>query len=517
MSLHHGRCNQTVINYASFAATPIYSSHASIYDRPASVITYNGSGTRIAETDYSYDGSTLAASGVGVGHDSTYYSTSQTVRGNATSMSKWVNTSSTSLAWNYTYDDTGQELSMSDPKSNGTSYSYADSYAGCGSASKTTNAYLTKITDAKGFTQSFTYRYCDGELNSATDRNSKTTSYSYSDSLDRLTGISYPDGGSTTYGYGSNACSQPSSTTVVLTGTSNYTETASFDGACRLTEKSVTSDPVAADNTVTTYDGLGRVWTVSNPYRSTSDTSYGVSTTTYDDLGRTTSVEYADGSTATTNYSGDTSTVSDPAGKTRTLGYDALGRVNSVNEAGLYSTSYAYNVFDQIKTVTQGSQTRTFTYDSLSRLYSAANPESGTVSYTYPTSNTGACSGDPSDVCTRTDARGISTTYTYNDPLNRLTAKTYSDGTPTAQYSYDLASVWGVGTTNALGRLVLRKPSADRRCSPPTLSRATTPWGDPRFTASALLSIAACLHGHSATTTTWRATSPVGPIRTDIP
>ena len=65
------------------------------------------------------------------------------------------------------------------------------------------------------------------------------------------------------------------------------------------------------------------------------------------------------------------------------------------------------------------------------------------------------CSGDPNAVCRRTDARGITTTYAYNDPLNRLTSKSYSDGTPTAQYSYDLTSVWGESTTNALGRLVL--------------------------------------------------------------
>ena len=65
--------------------------------------------------------------------------------------------------------------------------------------------------------------------------------------------------------------------------------------------------------------------------------------------------------------------------------------------------------------------------------------------------------GNPSAPCSRTDARSITTTYAY-DALNRLTSKTYSDGTPTATFSYDQTSVtlgsWSSGTlTNPEGRL----------------------------------------------------------------
>ena len=56
--------------------------------------------------------------------------------------------------------------------------------------------------------------------------------------------------------------------------------------------------------------------------------------------------------------------------------------------------------------------------------------------------------------------QGITTTYAYVDALNRLTAKTYSDGTPTATFAYDLPSVWGGSTTNALGRLVLAQTTS---------------------------------------------------------
>jgi YD repeat-containing protein len=410
------------------------------------VVVYDGSDNRDAETDYSYDGSSLTGTSSVINHDYSNYGSSYTNRGNATAMSKWVNTSGSSLTWNYTYDDTGQELSMADPKGNSTGYSYTDAFPVCGSPSGSTNAYVTKITDAKGFTQSFTYRYCDGQLNTAIDRNTQTTTYSYADSLDRLTSISYPDKGLTTYGYASSgACSQPSTTTILIEGSSDYTETATLDGVCHVIQTAITSDS-QPDYTDTTYDGLGRVWKVSNPYRSTGDSTYGLTTYAYDPLGRTTSVAYADGSTASTSYSGDTSTVTDAAGKTRTLTSDGLGRLTSVAEdpSGLnYSSSYTYNALNDLLTVSQGSQTRTFVYDSLSRLTSATNPESGLTSYTYPSSTgSGICSGDPSSVCTRTDARSIITTYTYNDALNRLTSKSYSDGTtPTAAFKYDETGV----------------------------------------------------------------------------
>jgi RHS repeat-associated protein len=70
----------------------------------------------------------------------------------------------------------------------------------------------------------------------------------------------------------------------------------------------------------------------------------------------------------------------------------------------------------------------------------------------YLTAGSAKCSGEPSNVCTRTDARGIVTTY-YYDALNRLTKKTYSDSnTATAVFNYDETSRFGVSLTNTKGR-----------------------------------------------------------------
>ena len=129
-----------------------------------------------------------------------------------------------------------------------------------------------------------------------------------------------------------------------------------------------------------------------------------------------------------------------------------------MTEAGSYTTNYAYDALDDLLSVTQGAQTRTFTYDSLARLTSASNPRVGTTHYCFSTTSPcvtpdpGAtlCSGDPSSPCTRTDARSITTTYAYNDVLNRLTAKSYNDTpqTPTANFAYDEATVTLGGWTS---------------------------------------------------------------------
>ena len=146
-----------------------------------------------------------------------------------------------------------------------------------------------------------------------------------------------------------------------------------------------------------------------------------------------------------------------------------MGRVTSVIEdpnSLNYQTSYQYDALNDLTNVTQGSsQTRTYTYDMLGRPASAQTPEAATTHYCYTTSSsacatpdtgTTLCSGDSSEVCRRTDARSITTTYAY-DALNRLQSRSYSDGTPTANYSYGQSSVtigsWGENPTYPLGRL----------------------------------------------------------------
>src|SRR5882724_12551086 len=90
-----------------------------------------------------------------------------------------------------------------------------------------------------------------------------------------------------------------------------------------------------------------------------------------------------------------------------------------------YRTKYEYDTLGSLITVTQRKgtsgaiQTRTFAYDSLKRLTSAANPESGTISYQYD---------DGGNLLVKTDARSVSAHYSY-DALNRPTRRWYNGST----------------------------------------------------------------------------------------
>ncbi|MGB7023091.1 MAG: hypothetical protein WBD73_04765, partial [Candidatus Acidiferrales bacterium] len=114
------------------------------------------------------------------------------------------------------------------------------------------------------------------------------------------------------------------------------------------------------------------------------------------------------------------------------------------------STFYTYDALGNLTSVVQGTQTpRSFNYDGLSRKTSETTPEAGTVNYAYTVSGGGLCSGDPSNLCSKTDARGITTTYNTYDALNRVKSKSYSNGQGGVTYAYDQ----GGASAFALGRL----------------------------------------------------------------
>jgi RHS repeat-associated protein len=181
---------------------------------------------------------------------------------------------------------------------------------------------------------------------------------------------------------------------------------------------------------------------ISNPYVTQSESTMGWTRTKRDTLGRVVEVAKFSGAAlpdpwgsnssltgaATNSYSANCTTATDEGGVSRTSCVDGLGRLTSVTENGISSTTtYGYDALDNLTSVTQpGGSARTFTYSSLKRLISAANPESGTTNYTYD--NNG-------NLATRTDARGVVTTMAYN-ALDQVISKTYSDGTPGVTYTY---------------------------------------------------------------------------------
>ena len=154
-------------------------------------------------------------------------------------------------------------------------------------------------------------------------------------------------------------------------------------------------------------------------------------------------------------YFGNTVTVTDASSKRKKYTYDELGNISQINEEDsahnlTVITAYTYNVLGKLTQIVQygqgglPNQTRSFTYDSLGRLTSETFPESGTNTYTYD---------DNGNILTKTDARGVVATSTY-DALNRRTGTTFSDGTPSATYSYDQTTSSLIGLiTNSKGRM----------------------------------------------------------------
>jgi hypothetical protein len=198
---------------------------------------------------------------------------------------------------------------------------------------------------------------------------------------------------------------------------------------------------------------------VSNPYVYSSGAS-NWTTSKYDAAGRVYELDEPDGNNKKTwSFSGLTTTATDEASNSIQTTVDLLGRVVNVlepNAAGTPTvpTTYTYDL-SGLRTVNQqgigneSSRARSFSYDSLSRLLSATNPETGTISYLYNVAGA-LCAGDQSLPCSKTDARGVTTTFTY-DVVNRIQSKQYSAGgapdpTPWSCYSYDTA-------TNGIGRL----------------------------------------------------------------
>jgi YD repeat-containing protein len=510
-----------------------------ISSSPCMVVVYNSSGTRISETDEYLDGgtstcssamgSTQTVSGLISGtHDETNYGpTANVLRGNPTSVVRWLNTGS-ALTTSATYDETGQILTSvdacghatcSDMTGTGhtTTYSYTDNFAsGFGTPSGATNAYVTSVTlpspNGSPLKTTYSYRFSDGQVSSVTDANSNTTNYSYvvpstgsPDPLNRLGKIIGPpdpnngnQSATTTFSYNDAPAASPSSTTPSVTTTQTLSTSgtqkstlAILDGMGHTVQTQLSSDPAGTDTVATTYDGLGRVVSTTNPYRSSTDPTY-VTTYTYDAIGRKIIQGQPDGSKLQWCYDGIASSSaqticaknassmtnvswvdsSDETGRHWQHASDGLGRLvaamepDPVTNVPSLETDYMYDVLGNLWNVTQkgspGSTAhfRSFTYDSLSRLLCSSNPEnstaacpqsagtaipSGTVSYSY----------DPNgNVSTKTDARGITVGYSY-DALNRLLSKVYTNdpfATASSCYQYDTSSVPGAGG-NLVGRL----------------------------------------------------------------
>jgi RHS repeat-associated protein len=324
---------------------------ANIVDKVLNTTVYDGAANIVAQSQNVYDGTTLTATATAPNHDYTNYGTGNALRGNLTAVKRWRNTDSTWLTTTYGYDDLGNVLSVTDPGSHVTNFSFSDNWSGasCVNPGVNTYAFVTQIKNHLNQRTQAAYYSCPGLVQSKRDENDIVagrtgTTFTY-DGMNRLLTTSYADGGQTSLNYHSDALPLTVTKTQLATPNPSIVSSVIYDGLGRVKTTSLDSDPAGADLTDTTYDNLGRKRTVSNPHRSTTSSTDGVTTYQYDALGRVTQGAPPDGTVPSqgstclannvcTSSSGNSIIVTDQAGNQRRSFSDALGRLIEVDEPG---------------------------------------------------------------------------------------------------------------------------------------------------------------------------------------
>jgi RHS repeat-associated protein len=444
-----------------------------ILDHPYQVTVKDGSGTVLAQTTFTYDvgGVTTTSAPQHVAPTGS--------RGNATTVSSWTSGTST-LSKNFSYFDTGNVYTATGVNSAVTTYHYG----ACGSSMVTEIDLPLSLTEYFGWDNS---NSCIGAaMTSAKDVNGNTTTYKFTDPYYwRLAEADYPDGGSTKYAYTTSSPPWSTATTFKQTSTANITTNTVLDGLGRTSQTQLTSDPSGTDYVDTTYDALGRMASVSNPYRTTSDPTYGITQYTYDALNRPTKITNPDGNYGSVLYTSRAARFTDPSGIQRSAQIDGLGRTVltctgvgagnqannqygygapsacglDVSESNGFPATIAYDPLGNITSMSFSGEVRSYTYDGLSRMLTETVPE-------IPTVGSGTCSGFSKCYAYDTGSGGDLYTMTFLNPagtsvnaqyawdsLHRLNTLHYSDGSNGYGYTYD-ASTWLTwNLNNGKGRL----------------------------------------------------------------
>lgn len=382
----------------------------------------------------------------------------------STSQSGKNATAQTTLFSNY--DTYGRPKTVKDANDNATTYEYGSGWEDsiCPVSQEAVN--LTKITNTLGQSTSYTYYTCSGLLASITDANLKKTVYTY-DGVGRRIGVVTADKGKISTSYSSTTPVSITQTQLADPQPSRGSLT-TYDGVMNVAETASGTGLTNPDYIEKSYDSMGRIISVTNPHHASASIDYGVTTYRYDAQGRVKYVCNPGNSNSSSCSTGSSYTehlysidainkmvsedIYDELRHHKLILSDAFGRTRFITEyadSGNATTEYHYDGFGNLTSVSQPGVSgeikridRSFSYDGLSHLISSTNPETGTVTYSYNAMG---------NVQTRTDARGIITTYAY-DKGNRITSKTYSGNAPSGSlsscYKYDDAAV-----ENGVGRL----------------------------------------------------------------
>jgi RHS repeat-associated protein len=426
----------------------------------AQLDTNDANDVLVAKTTYTYDDygamggmENYGGTTYSVGHLSSY-DTTATVRGNITGTTRYADVSTpTTITHLRKIDIFGNAVKEQLSCCNQGAMNTDD-----------TNGYLMPVTVVKGDQSGVTLTTMyESDFNTSLqmgvmDPNGRTTTVYSRDAALRPTQIDLPTGATQTASYNDSTQSSSRSKSYDDDGTTKtVTLMTDYDGWGRIIHQT----NVHGGQVNTSYDNMGRVASTSNPFTVGGSPSYSTSYT-YDALGRQTITTLPDSQTVTTTYNGNRTTFTDQVNRKMQQVTDGLGQLVTVNEQDssgnlTQATNYSYDVLSNLTQVDQGGQSRSYKYDALSRLLYEKIPEQAasindgtgtlwTCKYTYTDFNA---------IATKTDARGVVTTNTY-DTLNRLTQVSYNTVSgvttaPTITYTYDTDTTY---STTADGKLL---------------------------------------------------------------
>lgn len=288
---------------------------------------------------------------------------------------------------------------------------------------------VTKATDPSGNTRKVSYTPFR-DVASTTGASTGTTTNSYgANSGESRTKTTSPTGASASVAYGNENTSdnptgawQPSG----FTDTQGHQTLYTYGGPGNLTA----AKNAAAAEAKVTYNDDGTVKTSTDPKNDSNSTAYG-----YDADKQLTTLTPVTGSSL----------------KTRRFTWDAFGRPASSTDGAGHTTSYRYNLDDEITKITAGDRSVSYAYDAAGRRTSRTTAKGDTTidvtRWTYD--DTGRTTGRTSsagggalgyayeavgNLTSVTDKHGT-VEYTYNN-RNRLTSMTSPGGMHTV-FAYD--------------------------------------------------------------------------------
>jgi RHS repeat-associated protein len=410
-------------------------SNLHINNKPLSITLTDGANNQIAQTSYTYDNytsnqlvstamcQTTSASQpppAAPQHDYQAFCTTNTVRGNLTQVSQWLNATGASITTTTnTFDDTGNIVKTTDALSHATQFTYSPTFG---------LAYVTQMQNALSHISTKNYDFNTGLLLSEKDPNGRvtglSTSYTY-DNMGRLTGTTLPDGGNITVDFHGDGIPFTVTSTQVATPNPSIAATTTYDGYGRQVKKCVT-DPEGDDCAETVYDPNGRVSSVSNPHRTVVAASDGITTFSYDGLDRQISVTQPDQNVVSTSYDiqispvmGQVVLTTDETLRQRRTVTDGFGRRVEADEPGDSSGG------------SQSSGALTISGTLQSKVVGAANAAPGTGSVTFTGSERSIQVYNPPPPCEADMSFCPDGTYTtvYDSGIVTITVNGHSNNT----------------------------------------------------------------------------------------